>query len=144
MQVRNIGFQKSLLNKVVRLSNRLELEAENDLKVSFGLTFSQFRLIESLSATNEITQRELAEYIGVTPAVVTKQAEALVARGLVLQEINPKSKREKILSLTAKGERAALDAAKLIRLTQNRVLQSVDLQTEVALSKAIDEVMKNC
>lgn len=142
MQVRNIGFQKSLINKLGRLSSRLEVEAETELKVSFGLTFSQFKIIDALSRCDEVTQRGLADIIGVTPAVVTKQAEILADRGLILQELNPRSRREKLLRLTEKGQKAATDAGKSVVMAQNRVFVSLDLQLETALDRAVSAAVK--
>lgn len=142
MQVRNTGFQKSILYKVVRLSNRLEMEAESALKVSFALTFSQFRALEALSASEEITQRQLAALMGVTPAVVSKHAEALADRGLLMQTPNPSSKREKLLKLTEKGERAVADASKEVIRSQQNVLRDIDLQSETALTRALDTLVE--
>ena len=140
MQVRNIGFQKSLLSKIVKLSNRLELEAESVLKVSFRLTFSQFRALEALAGSGEVTQSQLAGLMGVTPAVVTKHAEALADRGLLTQAYNPSSRREKLLKITDKGQRAALDASREVVRSQNSVFKDMDLQSEVALLKILEEV----
>jgi DNA-binding MarR family transcriptional regulator len=106
VQVRNSQFEKSLLNKVARVASVLEREVEQELKVSFKLTFSQFRVMNGLLALGEASQRELANHLEVTPAVVTRQAEVLGSRGLVLQKANPRSKRENVLALSPKGEQA--------------------------------------
>ena len=143
MQVRNSQiFEKSLLNKIARAANKLEQEVETELKVSFALTFSQFRVLNGLLALGEVSQRELATSLGVTPAVVTRQAEALGSRGLVTQRANPRSKRENVLALTKKGEQAAFDAAKTIVACQKRVLEPLSLQDETALERSIDVLNK--
>ena len=110
VQVRNSQFEKSLFNKIARVANSLEREVETELKVSYALTFSQFRVLNGLLTLGEVSQRELSSALGVTPAVVTRQAEVLGARGLVDQRPNPRSKRENLLSLTKKGEGAAFEA----------------------------------
>jgi MarR family transcriptional regulator, 2-MHQ and catechol-resistance regulon repressor len=142
VQVRNSQFEKSLLNKLARVANRLELEVENELKVSFALTFSQFRVLNGLFTLGEVSQRELASSLGVTPAVVTRQAEVLGARGLVSQRANPRSKRENLLSLTKKGEQAAHDAAGAVQQRQHQALAGLDLRQETALERALDELVK--
>ncbi len=93
MQVRNSQFEKSLLNKLARVANRLELEVETELKVSFALTFSQFRVLNGL------------------------------------------------LALTPKGELAALDAGAAIKAREAVWRSRVKLQDEVALERALDELM---
>jgi DNA-binding MarR family transcriptional regulator len=143
VQVRNTKsqFEKSLLNKIARVSNRLETEVENELKVSFALTFSQFRVIDALLGRDEMSQRELAEAIGVTPAVVTRQAEVLVGRNLLEQRENPRSRREKLVILTRKGEQAAIDAAKQIVATQKRLFEALDVQEELAMERGFDKLL---
>ncbi len=142
VQVRNSQFEKSLLNKFARVANRLEQEVESELKVSFALTFSQFRALEALNRLGETSQRELAAALAVTPAVVTRQAEVLSARGLLVQRSNPHSKRANLLVLTVKGERAVEDASKAVMASQKRVLQPLSLQSETALGRALDELAK--
>ena len=138
VQVRNSQFEKSLLNKVARVANSLEREVENELKVSFALTFSQFRVLNGLLTLGEVSQRQLAASLEVTPAVVTRQAEVLGARGLVVQRANPRSKREKVLSLTPKGEEAVHDAVKVIGARQQLLFARLSLKDETAFARAIE------
>lgn len=142
MQVRNSQFEKSLLNKVARVISGLEREVENELKVSFKLTFSQFRVLNGLLALGEASGRELATSLDVTPAVVTRQIEALGSRGLLIVKTNPRSKRENILSLTSKGEQAVHDASKVIADRQTLLLAGLSLKDETAFERAIDVLSK--
>ena len=142
MQVRNSQFEKSLLNKIARVTNGLEREVEIELKVSFSLTFSQFRVLDALAATGEVSQKDLATRLEVTPAVVTRQAEVLSAKGLLLQRANPRSKRENVLVLTPKGEAAAMDAAKAVQACQTLYLSPLKVQDETALERAIETLSK--
>lgn len=136
--VRNSQFEKSLLNKIARVAISLEREVESELKVSFKLTFSQFRVLNGLLSLREASQRELATALEVTPAVVTRQAEVLGARGLVLQKANPRSKRENVLALTPKGEQAVFDASKVIAERQKALMAPLSLKDETAFERAID------
>ena len=142
MQVRNSQFEKSLLNQIARVSSSLEREVENELKVSFKLTFSQFRVLNGLLALGEASQRELANSLEVTPAVVTRQAEALGSRGLVNTRPNPRSKRENVLALTSKGEQAVIDASKLIAERQKVLFAELSLKDETAFERAIEVLIK--
>jgi DNA-binding MarR family transcriptional regulator len=142
VQVRNSQFEKSLLNKIARVTNGLEREVEIELKVSFSLTFSQFRVLDALAATGEVSQKDLATRLEVTPAVVTRQAEVLSAKGLLLQRANPRSKRENVLVLTSKGEAAAMDATKAVQACQTRYLSPLKVQDETALERAIETLSK--
>ena len=142
VQVRNSQFEKSLLNKIARVASSLEREVEQELKVSFALTFSQFRVLNGLLALGEVSQRELAKALDVTPAVVTRQVDALGSRGLVAQRPNPRSKRENVLALTKKGEQAAVDAAKSIAARQKSLFEPLSLQEETAFARAIEVLLR--
>ncbi|MBW4061423.1 MarR family transcriptional regulator [Candidatus Saccharibacteria bacterium] len=113
---------------------------ENELKVSFALTFSQFRVLDALLGRDELSQRELAEVIGVTPAVVTRQAEVLAGRGLLEQRENPRSRREKLIVATRKGEQAAVDAGKAIMNAQKRLFEPLDVQEELAIERGLSKM----
>ncbi len=142
VQVRNSQFEKSLLSKVARVATSLEREVEKELKVSFALTFSQFRVLNGLLTLGEASQRELATALEVTPAVVTRQAEVLGSRGLVTQRSNPRSKRENLLALTPKGEAAVFDASKVISERQKVLFEPLSLKDETAFERAIDALSK--
>ena len=142
VQVRNSQFEKSLLNKIARVANSLEREVEQELKVSFALTFSQFRVLNGLLVLGEASQRELATALEVTPAVVTRQAEALGSRGLLESRANPKSKREKVLVLTKKGEQAVGEAGELIAERQKALFAVMTLREETAFVAAIEKLAK--
>src|SRR6266851_5629349 len=137
VQVRNSQFEKSLLNKIARVANSLEREVENELKVSFALTFSQFRVLNGLLTLGEVSQRELANSLGVTPAVVTRQVDVLGLRGLVVARPNPRSKRENVLALTKKGEEAVFDASKAIAERKKALFDRLSLKDETAFERAI-------
>jgi DNA-binding MarR family transcriptional regulator len=141
VQVRNSQFEKSLLNKIARVANSLEREVEQELKVSFALTFSQFRVLNGLFASGEVSQRELARSLEVTPAVVSKQVEVLAARGLVMQRANPASKRENLLLLTKKGEGAVHEAGTAIAERQKALLEPLSLKDETAFERAVDALL---
>ncbi|HEY6736348.1 MAG TPA: MarR family winged helix-turn-helix transcriptional regulator [Candidatus Saccharimonadia bacterium] len=143
VQVRNSQFEKSLLNKIARVANSLEREVENELKVSFALTFSQFRVLNGLFALGEASGRELASSLEVTPAVVTRQAEVLGSRGLMEAKANPRSKREKVLKLTPKGEQAVFEAAAVIADRQKVIMSALSLKDETAFERGLDALNKS-
>ncbi len=142
MQVRNSQFEKSLLNKIARLATSLEREVEKELKVSFALTFSQFRVLNALGTLGEASQSSLAAGLEVTPAVVTRQAEVLAARGLLVATLNPRSKREKVLRLTPKGEDAVVEAGRVVLDRQKLILADLSLKDETAFERGIEAMSR--
>ena len=135
-------FDKTLVAKIIRVASSLEREVESELKVSYALTFSQFRVLSALNSLGEVSQKELAAAMEVTPAVITRQAEVLAGRGLLLQRPNPLSKRENQLMLTKKGEGAVMDSSKMVDIVMVKLMQDVSLQDETALKRGIEGLVK--
>ena len=135
-------FDKTLVAKIIRVASSLEREVESELKVSYALTFSQFRVLSALNSLGEVSQKELAEALEVTPAVITRQAEVLASRGLLIQRPNPLSKRENQLVLTKKGEGAVADSSKMVDIVMINLMQDVSLQDETALKRGIEGLVK--
>jgi DNA-binding MarR family transcriptional regulator len=135
-------FDKTLVAKIIRVASSLEREVESELKVSYALTFSQFRVLSTLNSLGEVSQKELAVALEVTPAVITRQAEVLASRGLLIQRPNPMSKRENQLVLTKKGEGAVADSSKMVDIVMSRLMQDVSLQDETALKRGIEGLVK--
>lgn len=140
MQVRNSQFEKSLLNKVARVANSLEREVENELKVSLKLTFSQLRVLNGLEVIGEASQAKLAAELDVTPAVITRQAEALRKMGLVEQRA--KSKRENVLALTPKGQGALRDGLEITDSYRLKVFEAISQKDTTAFDNTIESLLK--
>ncbi len=140
MQVRKQSYEESILAKLLVVAAALEREAERELKVSFGLTFSQFRVLSILKRTGEVSQREVAEALGVTPAVITRQADVLVGRGLMSQRTSPTSRREKLVALQPRGEEAVEQAGVLVNNRLKPLMHSLSLKDETAFEQIIDRL----
>ena len=69
----------------------------------FGLGLLEWRIIARLDERVPASLSALAEEIGIDKAQMSRGVTALVGRGLVLREVNPRNRREIRLLLTAKG-----------------------------------------
>lgn len=66
------------------------------------LTVPQFRVLIRL-ARGESTHKELAEWIGITPATLTRMVDTLVKKGYVVRALHRSDRRQVRLVLTPKG-----------------------------------------
>jgi DNA-binding MarR family transcriptional regulator len=72
-----------------------------------ALTRARGHVITQLYRAKTMTQRELAELLGVTPRNVTGLLDALQAAELVSRAAHPTDRRATMVSLTTKGNRLA-------------------------------------
>ncbi len=141
MQVKSYSFEQSLLGQVGRLASQVERQLETALKVRFNLTFSQFRVLTILAGLGETSQRPIVDELGLSAALVTRQLDSLVTRGLVAQKQSPTSKRENAVRLTSKGERAVAELAEAVREIETQIFDTLGLAEETALGRTLTRLI---
>jgi DNA-binding MarR family transcriptional regulator len=75
--------------------------------VERGLTRARARVIWQLHREGPVTQRALAEALGVTPRNITGLVDALTDDGFVVRGPHPSDRRASLISLTDKGSSVA-------------------------------------
>ena len=141
MQVRSYSFEQSLLGQVGRLASQVERQLETALKVRFNLTFSQFRVLTILGGLGETSQRPIVDELGLSAALVTRQLESLVARGLVAQKQSTTSRRENAVRLTSKGERAVAELSEAVKQIETDIIDGLGLAQETELSRTLAQLL---
>jgi DNA-binding MarR family transcriptional regulator len=74
---------------------------------SIGLSVAQFDLLSTLTESEGITQRDLAERLYVTKGNVSGLVDRLVEAGMVIRRAIPGDRRSYALHLTEEGRKAA-------------------------------------
>jgi DNA-binding MarR family transcriptional regulator len=95
-----------------------------------GIGYSQYKILNLLKEQSGARQNELATALHQTEASISRQVKILIKRGLIINRVNPKNKREKLSTVTYKGERIT-DAA-------NDILDKYDQ----AVTNGLDEKQK--
>ncbi|HEX5407033.1 MAG TPA: MarR family transcriptional regulator [Pseudonocardiaceae bacterium] len=105
-----------LVTDAVLTASRLliAVSASSIASVDESITVPQFRLLVVLHGRGPMKLSILADHLGVNPSTTTRMVDRLVFAGLVDRQINPSSRREVVLNLTATGART------VIRVTQQR------------------------
>lgn len=80
-------------------------QSDQVLQERLGIGMSQYKLLIMLQNTPNVQQRKLAECLGQTEASISRQTKLLCEKGLLAIHVNPKSRREHITVLTAKGNK---------------------------------------
>lgn len=78
------------------------------------ISFSQFLILMSLKHTPGSSQQELAKFLDITPAAISRQIHTLSKLGYLKQKISPGNKRMKILTNTPLGEAQYQKAVEII------------------------------
>ncbi|MGH9713556.1 MAG: MarR family winged helix-turn-helix transcriptional regulator [Candidatus Acidiferrales bacterium] len=108
----------------------------------FGVSLSQFRVLEVLLRLGPTTQATICEELRASHATVSATTATLVARGLVTQRKDKKDRRKKMVRLTPQGQelikRLFPLCAKMIR-AQMSALTTHEQQTLQRLCEKLRE-----
>ncbi len=96
--------RRDLLDQVLLLVVLLNDDMTRSLG-AMGLTQSRTRVLWELRHRAPVTQRELAESLGVSPRTVTGLIDGLVATGFVAREPHPTDRRAIHVAFTPLGTR---------------------------------------
>ena len=90
------------MNDLSIIVRHMRVFAERSLK-DYSLGFPEQIVIMYLTKHGKSNQQKIAESFGIDQGAITKTINKLEAKGFVDRKVNPKNKREKILSLTPKA-----------------------------------------
>jgi DNA-binding MarR family transcriptional regulator len=79
------------------------------------MSFSQFLVLMALMERGDSKQSAIAAYVGVTPAVITKQVDQLAGRGWLQMGPSHNDRRANVVRLTKKGQSEAQAALKVVQ-----------------------------
>lgn len=95
------------LNKLVAL---MKIRAKTILISEYSIDYSQFLTLHTVNTLGGPTQHDIAMYLDLTGAGVSKIVEILFQKNLIIKKVNIKNKRANIITLTIKGKKV-IDSA---------------------------------
>lgn len=112
------------------LSSQLDRQSDQLLQDRLDIGFSQFKILMALKWHQGVQQRQIAEYLGQTEASVSRQIKLLHEAGLLTSRVSPKSKRERVTTLTEKGNKRAEQAKELLNSHYNSLLHRLSSEQQ--------------
>jgi len=95
---------KQILELIPRIMRLIRTEMRGHAQGQ--LTIPQLRILLKLTRTT-MTHREVAEWMGITPATLTRMVDVLVHRKLATRKTDPSDRRQIHLTPTALGKKMA-------------------------------------
>ena len=100
-----------LTHRIYLLGQALNRRAEDILRPKFDLGFAEYLALQGVARRRLSSQSELAAFVGVTDAGISRIVSRLAARGLLRAAADPSNRRRTSLTLTAKGSKLAKAAS---------------------------------
>lgn len=99
-------------------------QSDQVLQERLGIGMSQLRILTMLEHDPNARQRQLADRLGQTEASISRQVKLMVDKGYLVVATNPKSRREHLSAVTAKGAKIA-EAAKEVLTTYHQPIDEL-------------------
>ena len=114
-------------------------EAQLDrLLQPLGLSLSRHRALSTIAGQGPLTMSELADYSAIDRTTMTRIVDQLVEAELVERATPREDRRQVILSLTPKGDRACRESLKTIWRHNRRLLEGLDEERQRTTARVLE------
>lgn len=128
----------SISTAVHHLSALMTREADQILQEQLGLTFSQYKIMQTIQESPRVQQRALALSLGQTEASISRQVKLLRDKQLIIMRLNPHNHRQHLTQLTMRGERILDAAHKAVSRYHAHVMGSLSSKQKLTLLEALN------
>ncbi|HUC89662.1 MAG TPA: MarR family winged helix-turn-helix transcriptional regulator [Patescibacteria group bacterium] len=115
-------------------------QSDQALQERLGIGMSQYKLLMMLQHSPNVQQRKLAECLGQTEASISRQIKLLCEKGLLTTRVNPKSRREHITVLTAKGAKMTIAALDVLKQYNDPLLAVLSGKEQQVLTESLHKL----
>ena len=125
---------------------RLASSMDEHLKTQFtqhGVPKWYWPVLSVIHNGEASTPMQVARFIGLDPAAVTRRLDALEAEGLLTRKPSAQDRRSVTLGLTRKAKRLVEKLATCSRATNDRFLTGVSAADAQALTRIIGAMLRN-
>ena len=95
-----------------------------------------------LKRSNGCSQRELADELGQTESSISTLLRRMQSDQLIQKTQSPTDARQRLLSLTERGEQLAVRAAARFRQFSNRLMRDFDIEQHAAFDHAVELICR--
>lgn len=119
------GFDNLLGYNIIEIARKLNTLMNKKLEF-LDITFPQYRIISRLWLEEELTQKELHEFLSITPATLTPMIKLLENKKLLERKVDTEDARSKKITLTKLGKEVREKAFEVIMEYEKESLQILD------------------
>lgn len=131
-------FMYSLHETYFLIQKRLETRlAKQD-----AVTFSQFLILLSLQCQSEGSQSDVANFLHITEATVSRHMSTMEKEGLLQKKEVPDNRRKHLITLTPKGAAAFKKAHTVIEKELKEIFAVIPEKDRTHITNTFDTVLK--
>ncbi len=132
--------REELVLAIIETGATLQQQLDGALGDIKGITFSEYRLLDSIRASHDgVSRVNLAKAVGLTPSGVTRALRPLEKLGMVNTVRHERDARRSLATLTEQGEELLSDAAGVVAdsIESNRAIRQLTETEAETLAKLL-------
>lgn len=137
----NKNFSQAIAYKIHKAVFIMDKLADSTLQNKLDLTFSQFLVLMSVVQNPKIKQIDIADFLELTQAAVSRQIEVLKNKGLITISQNEENRRENLLSPTVKGKEIFIKANAILHETFDDLYKVMNEKEKENLEKSLNKLL---
>jgi DNA-binding MarR family transcriptional regulator len=122
---------------LTHLASTLARQSDQVLQEQLGIGFSQFKLLRVLEFDPAVQQRHIAEKLGQTEASISRQIKLMLDEGLLVSQVSPRNRRERITTLTRKGTRLTEEALNVLNRYHDPMWEAIGPKRQAQLLETL-------
>lgn len=130
------------LSSLHQLEFILQHKSDAVLRDGVGIGLGQVQIMRALNRSVPASQRLLAMKLHQTEANISRQLGLLKKKGLVAVNRNRKDRRQREVSLTAKGAKTYDAAEKLLSAQHKELLKLINRQEVLQFERVVSKLLK--
>lgn len=136
-----MDWSKSFMYQIHQTYFFAQKRLEHELTRAKGISFSQFLILLGLHCKESSSQTEIADFLYLTEATVSRHITALEKGKYLTRKEDPQNRRRHVLTLTAKGEKAFVAAHKVIEDELKDIFGPIPKKDRALISTAFERVL---
>lgn len=134
-------MQDRFLFMMSKIQNRVQGHIKRELKKA-GLSFSpgQIGILLVLDQENQTTMGQIGQALEMDNAAITRLVDRLEIQKLVFREINPRDRRQMLISITTKGLEHTRVLKEIARAANDRIKQGFSKE-DMAIYKRVNQAI---
>jgi DNA-binding MarR family transcriptional regulator len=137
----DLDWSKSFMYSIHQTYFLAQKRLEHELTIAKGITFSQFLILLGLHCKTKTSQSQIADFLYLTEATVSRHISALEAEKLLTRKEDPTNRRKHILEMTPYGTKAFAAAHEIIERELKDIFDIIPVTDRAQITKAFEGVI---
>ncbi len=137
------NFSQAIAYKIHKVVFVMDKLADSTLQKKLDLTLSQFLILMNIVQNPGLNQLQIAQFLEITQAAVSRQIEVLKNKNLIIIEQNEENRREHLLYPTALGKQIFTRSNQILHEAFDQLYEIMNEKEKENLEKSLDKLLSS-